>query len=987
MRLPRLNIIICRGVAAAVMAACAVASASGATPLDKARWIGADGAHMPFHAPDLSVFRIEFDVRVEPGASVALLYGVDDPRLMDSGLNIYGLSAQPGESAVKLGMGADGSLTLFRSGYHPDDDGSRPLAEFDASSVWRTGELNHVELSSNLGHTEVTVNGHTVGRAKVGSVGNGGDYLAFPVLAGMAVDITRGSGEIGGVTVSNFRSPSRPLFRSEGVFTASGKIDVPWRSMPQLRTSFGIHPDKKVSSVSITATARGIYDMEVNGHRVTDGYFYPGSTQYNLTHLYHTFDITPFVTSLDNTLTVQLGEGWWSGPATFVGENWNFFGDRQSFLAAVTVEYADGSRDDYVTEPERWECSVDGPVKSGSFFNGEVYDATVEDGYATREWFPAVEIAADTTVNRAVGMWADNPLRPSFGDNVAAVDTLVAVGMTEPRAGVYVYDLGQNMAGVPLIDFSGLERGITATMRYAEMLYPDMPRYAANRGMVMTENLRAAMCRDAYTARGEGRELFSPRFTLHGYRFIEITGLSAPLPLEAVKSVALSSVKRFRAGFECSDTLVNRLWENIGWSTRSNFISIPTDCPQRNERLGWMGDISVFAPTATRLADVSSLLAQYLQSVRDCQREDGRFPDVAPTGFGFGGLLWGSAGITVPREHFRQYADTALLRDHYPAMRRYIDYIFNEAVERHTGLIVQERAWSDLGDWLSPEYERADKSLLWECYFIHDLDIMAWAAGILGYEDDARRYAADASARRDFFNKVYVDPVSRKTRYSAFVPEKAGQAIDTQVSYALPIAMGITDDPLFRANFVNTVERSTTADDGGLCPPYSLMTGFIGTAWISEALTLVGRSDLAYRMLTNRSYPSWLYPVTQGATTVWERLNSYTHVDGFGSNNSMNSFNHYSFGAVGNWLITRVLGISEDDGGRLVVAPEPDRSGSLTWAKGWLETRHGRVETSWRRIADTFVIDVDLPADAVFRDSSAGRDISLGAGRHRMIVR
>lgn len=971
-------------VAALAGSLCAATATAGG--LDGARWIGADGEHLPVFTPYLPVFMVDFDVMVRPGGSVALLYGVDDPRLCDRNLNIYNLENAPGKSAMSLEMSADGKLALYRRGYHPADEPEVPLAEFDAAGVWRPGEANHIRLLSNLGHTEVLVNGRSAGRAEAGAVGNGGDYIAFPVLAGMGADIKGCGGTLADITVSSFRSPSKPLFKVHGTIDSTGMIEVPGRSMPLLRSAFGVHPEKKVAAARVTASARGIYDMKVNGRRVTDGYFFPGATQYNRTHLYHTFDITPLVTALDNTVTVQLGEGWWSGPATFVGENWNFFGDRQSFIARIEVEYSDGSIDEFVTSPADWECCTDGPVKAGSFFNGEVYDATLEDPSAL-SWRPAVEISADTTVCTAAGRWDEVNLRPSFGDEVTAVDTLTAVALSAPRPGVYVYDFGQNLAGVPLVDFTGMPRGATATMRYAEVLYPDMPQYAAHKGMIMTENLRAAMCRDSYTARGSGRELFSPRLTLHGYRYMEITGLQEPLPLEAVKAVALSSVHGFKAGFRCSDPLVNRLWENILWSTRSNFISIPTDCPQRNERLGWMGDISVFAPTATRLADVSALLDQYLQSVRDCQGADGRYPDVAPTGFGFGGLLWGSAGITVPREHFRQYADTALLRAHYPSMRRYIDYIFRETMDPATGVIVQNRAWGDLADWLSPEYARTDKSLLWECYLIHDLDIMEQTARILGYEDEALGYAEAAVRRREFFNKVYVNPVTHRTRFSAFEPDREGQDVDTQVSYALPIAMGITDSELFRANFVATVERSATADDGTVCAPYSLMTGFIGTAWISEALSRIGRSDLAYRMLLNREYPSWLYPVTQGATTVWERLNSYTHANGFGDNNSMNSFNHYSFGAVGCWLITRAAGIRETDDGCLLISPEPDTGGGLTWVDGWLDTRRGRVGVSWRKEDDVCVVEVDLPDEALFRDPFTGTCYGLSSGHHRILLK
>lgn len=399
----------------------------------------------------------------------------------------------------------------------------------------------------------------------------------------------------------------------------------------------------------------GIYDLMVNGRRVHDDYFLPGSTQYNKTHLYHSFDITEHLHPGDNELRVQLGEGWWSGPSTYVGDNWNFFGDRQAFLGEIIIEYADGTAERIVTSPDNWDVSTDGPVVVGSFFQGEIYDAR-KAASDSRQWVKAEGVACDSITAPVAGGWGGSNLHASFGDRVLPVDTIAAVSFSEPRKGVYVYDMGQNMAGVPYIRFSGLKPGQEVMVRHGEVLYPDMPQYSQHAGMVMTENLRAAMCRDIYIADGADEEVFSPRHTLHGYRYLELTDLDSPLPLEAVKAVPVSSVHGFNAHFECSDTLVNRLWENIKWSTLSNFVSIPTDCPQRNERLGWMGDISVFSPTATKLCDIRPLLRQYLQSVRDCQDENGRFPDVAPTGFGFGGLLWGSAGIIVPWEYYCQSA-------------------------------------------------------------------------------------------------------------------------------------------------------------------------------------------------------------------------------------------------------------------------------------------------------------------------------------------
>lgn len=422
----------------------------------------------------------------------------------------------------------------------------------------------------------------------------------------------------------------------------------------------------------------------------------------------------------------------------------------------------------------------------------------------------------------------------------------------------------------------------------------------------------------------------------------------------------------------------------------SNFVSIPTDCPQRNERLGWMGDISVYAPTATKMADVSAILAQYLASVRDCQRDDGKFPDVAPTGFGFGGMLWGSAGITVPWEHFCQYGDTAVLRGHYPAMKRYIDYLFAKTIDPETGIIVQDHAWGDLADWLSPEYDRTDKSLLWECYLIYDLGLMSMMAAILGEEDDAVYYQQLAGKRRDFFLDTYIDPATGKTRFSPFDPAREGQPIDTQASYALALALVDSSNPVFARHLVDAVSRENVADDGTVCPPYSLMTGFIGTAWIMEALSLSGNTDTAYRLLTSRNYPSWLYPVTHGATTVWERLNSYTDKDGFGSNNSMNSFNHYSFGAVGNWLLTRSAGLNKVDDKHIILTPEPDTTGAVTWARGWLDMPAGRAECSWRVDGDRVSYEVTVPEGVEARFFSADKTtapLTLAPGHHQFTAR
>lgn len=926
------------------------------SPLDGARWIGAPADSLPLYSPYLSVFRIDCDVNVADGEKIALFYGMNDPRLMDSNSNIFNLQNPADSSWIKVEVDSRGSIALFRSGYHPSDHPSVPLAQFPVSL--KPGS-NSLSVRSNFGHTDIFLNGDHVGYFGINPNGNGGDYLAFPVLAVMKLDIPDGC-SVSDLKIRNLREPSSVLHSESSVFSSSTPNFLPVRSMPRLRSQFVVD-SLNVANATLTASARGIYDVYLNGSRVNDEYFLPGSTQYNVSHMYHSFDLTDKLLPGENEIEVVLGEGWWSGPATYSGENWNFFGDRQSFISSLQVDYADGSSVCILSHPDSWQCCVDGPLVVGSFFNGEIFDNSPR----SHHWFPAVEVPLDSsTVASSVGSWSDVSLIPSFGDRVLPFDTLCAVSLSEPRPGVFVYDFGQNMAAVPSISFSRLAPGQSVAMRYAEMLYPDMPQFESLAGMLMTENLRAAISRDLFIARGDSSEIFSPRFTLHGFRFLEITGIDSPLPLSSVRALRLSSVHDIKAHYECSDSLVNRLWQNICRSTLSNFISIPTDCPQRNERMGWMGDISVFAPTATLIADVDPLLNQFLQSVRDCQSPDGRFPDVAPTATGFGGILWGSAGITVPWALYGRYADLSALSLHFHSMQRYIDYILSSTLDPSSGLIVQNRAWADLGDWLSPEYDRNDKSLLWECYFIHDLAIMSDVSRILSRPDLAAHYDSLRSSRIDLFKSVYIDPATSRTRFSSFDPSREGRLFDTQASYALPIAMGIVTDSLFINNLIATVERSNVSDSGVACPPYSLMTGFIGTAWISEALSRAGRPDVAYRLLASTSYPSWLYPVTQGATTIWERLDSYTHSRAFNNNNNMNSFNHYSFGSVGRWLIERSLGINVDPDGQVIISPQPDvAGGSISWVSGWLDTPRGRISSKWEVKGDSVVFTISLPPD------------------------
>ena len=486
------------------------------------------------------------------------------------------------------------------------------------------------------------------------------------------------------------------------------------------------------------------------------------------------------------------------------------------------------------------------------------------------------------------------------------------------------------------------------------MLYPDGPL----KGMIMIENLRAAMVRDLFTLRG-GTEVIEPHFTWHGYRYIEISGLDNPLPLNSVQGVVLSSIPEDTVSYETSNKDVNRLEQNVRWSAKANFFAIPTDCPQRNERMGWSGDLAVFSNTAVYLANSDNFLRQHMQTLRDLQATDGRFTDTAPMGVGAGGFIWGSVGVVVPWELYLQYGDTATLAEHYDAMAAYMNYM--AACQTSDGLLNEPKGLPGLGDWLSPQFGQSEAQPLWNAYEINNLYIMTRTAEILGKKADASKWRSRYESRKANYAKRFFDS-------QGYALKSDGSRMDLQTAYAVPLALyNVLDDDkakLLSQRLADTVKRSGNVDDKGVQrPAYSLMTGFIGTAAISHALSNYGYNNEAYRLLTNNQYPSWLYPVNNGATTIWERLDSYTKENGFGGNNSMNSFNHYSFGAVGAWMFDSSLGIARDENNpgfkHFYLKPMPDFGGNgnyadtgdnITYAKGHYDSVYGRIESGWEKM-------------------------------------
>ena len=982
-----------------------------------ARWIGTGTRDL--RADALFVYDLSCALTLTEADAAGILFGADDPRLMDGNKNILGTQAAPGESyfylrldASPIAKGEAARAEIYRVGYTSADSTERPLhalpvpAEIlnaDNRRAEHRLQIRCINSMADVYLDGVQLNPRPADATPFASSAlnlspreGGNDFTCFGALCHIGVRAEEGSAVFRDLKVRHFRKPGSVLWQTyETAETVRGerRFDPTLSGMPMLRREFDA---EKIARATLAITARGVYEATINGQKVGSDWLAPGLTQYTKTHTYQVYDVTSLLREGRNAIGVALGEGWWSGPISFAGENNNYFGDMQSVIAKLTIEKADGSRKIVVTD-ESWQASTQGHICHAGLFQGQVCDARLvkrgwaEPGYP-ESWNPAVAIELSEE-NAALGVipgpfgpqdmtHAPNACRGQIGGGVKCVEKLPAIAVTEPRPGVFLYDFGQNIAGVPEIAFPA-GKDAHVTLRYGEIIYPELPEYEAQRGMLMVENLRAAHVTDEVIL-GDEPYRFCPQFTFHGFRYMELTGLGAPLPLEAVSAMALSSAQHLTADYHTSDSAVNRLFQNICWSLRDNFISIPTDCPQRNERMGWSGDLSVFSRTAVTLTDADAFLRRHMIAMRDLQREDGMFPDIAPVGGGFGGILWGSAGMTVPWEAYLQYGDKRLLEENYDAMVRYMDFL-SAHIDPDTGL----QTAGELGDWLGPQNGKTENGLLWMAQYIFDLQIMVKTAALL-HKAEAPAYRARWEEARRRFAAVYLDSETGETVYSSedaahgnrmffepidrtkpLPPKAPGGAylMDTQSSYCTPLMLNCVKDGLLeqvKQNLVRACTRPNTDDAGAVRPPFSLMTGFIGTAWILPALSMAGRDDVAYRMLTNRQFPSWLYPVEQGATTIWERLDSYTVENGFGGHNSMNSFNHYSFGAVGQWLISRSLGITRDEPGfsRFLLCPAPDTTGALTEASGWYLSPSGRIESAWKAVPGGWEYRFTVPANA-----------------------
>ncbi len=720
---------------------------------------------------------------------------------------------------------------------------------------------------------------------------------------------------------------------------------------------------KEVKRARLYATARGAYWFYINGQRVGDSYLNPGWTDFRHRIMYNTYDVTQMLRQGNNALGIELGHGWFCDDFGWAGAMWgDQYGYKPSALAMIKVEYTDGTNETFVTD-NTWKVYNGGPLYVNNLYHGVIYDARREvDGWKE----PGFNDAAWEKVAILPPPPASTEIQGYVGLEIKNNITLTAKKMT--RIGNrFIYDMGQNFAGVPRLKNMKGRKGQTITIHFAEMLYPETvpenPRapltrehYERNKGQMYMDNYRSAISTDYYTFRGapEG-ETFEPPFTQHGYRYVSIDGLDEPLPLEDVEGIVLESVGEQISRYETSNADINQLFNNIVWGQRGNFLAVPTDCPQRDERLGWTGDANVFCRTSTYNMMTGPFFNRWFYTLRDQKSDNGDvggyYPSLGGTKEGAPrsgferGCGWSDVTITVPWEMYQQYGDLGFVERHYGAMKDYMKFLESQAKDY---IYPDAFYW---GDWLAPM--PTNISMLSTAYFGYDARLMREMAKALGKTDDAVYY--DKLYRN--ISRAFCNYFFDSEGYTIEGNHEGTPRMDTQTSYLLPLAfLELPEDLQQKAvkHLLEAIKRSN----------YHLQTGFLGTPLLCNVLSNFGHNDIAYKLYTQTEYPSWLFPVKQGATTMWERWNSYTIKEGFGEV-SMNSFNHYAYGAIEEWIMSHNLGIQRDENrpGYKHILMQPKIDDTFSFVKGGFRSVYGDIASAWEIKPSGTEIEFTIPAN------------------------
>lgn len=746
---------------------------------------------------------------------------------------------------------------------------------------------------------------------------------------------------------------------------------------PRLRREFDVV--RTVRHATLFISALGVYEARLNGQRVGKQELAPEWTDYTTRVQYQGYDVTAALKPGANAIGVTLGDGWYAGR---LGMAQQFsekkgpravYGRQPRLIAQLIIETDDGQVQRVVTDGS-WISTLSGPVRSADLLDGEDIDARRETPGWDRPEFKAVPadwkpVVVDPGIKAKLVAQPNQPIR--------VIDTLKPVALAQPKPGSFVYDLGQNMAGRCRVRLVG-KPGTIVTLRHAEAANDD--------GTIYTTNLRGAPQVDHFTLAGNPTgEIFEPTFTYHGFRFVEVTGDITTPKLEDLSGVVVGSASPLVGSFECSSPMLNRLWLNILWTQHANMMSVPTDCPQRDERLGWTGDILSFAQTAMFNKDMGGFFAKWMQDVRDAQADDGRYADIAPHPYGknkhFTGVpAWGDVGVFLPWEAYVNYDDRRLLERHLDSAKRWVDWV----LATNPDLVWRKGRHNDYNDWLNGDtlihegWPRKGGSvpndIFATAFFARSTRIVSDMAAALGKSDDAKKYLDVSNRIRAVFARDFVGP-------------DGAMPGDTQAGYALALNFDLAPAEL-RPKLVDRLLAGIKAYDN------HLSTGFHSSHRAMLELTSSGHAEVAYALVNDTRFPSWGYSIQNGATTIWERWDGYVKGRGF-QDPGMNSLNHWALGSVGEWMTRVILGINPDPAApgyaHFVLRPVP--GGGLTFARGSYQSVRGLIESHWRDepSGTTYLVVVPANTTATFAVrapsleavSEGGKAAATAAGVHQ----
>lgn len=795
-------------------------------------------------------------------------------------------------------------------------------------------------------------------------------WPAEPLTSRQHVEV---SVRVQGESDSDFSEWSKPVSLETALLqTSDWKAQFIAQSEPKtlretlFRKAFQVK-DSPIVKARLYSTARGVYEVEINGQKVGDHILSPGWTSYTHRIIQQTNDVADLVKSGANAIGIRLADGWFSGWLGMDGGTTNVYGDVNMAIAQLEVTYADGSVDTVATDGS-WTWTA-GPVLSTSLYNGETYDA--------REEIPGWSGAGETA-----GKWSsvktypvDVALEPPVGPPIRLTQVLKPVEIFKSVSGKTIVDFGQNFAGYVHINKAKAPKGHQVTIYHAEVMED---------GELGRRPLKIAQNTDRYIFKGDDTgESWHPYFTYHGFRYIQVDNWPGELTLDDLEGHVFHTDFEQTGWFESSHKQLNKLHENVCWSMRSNFMSLPTDCPQRDERLGWTGDILLFGPTANYLYSSQGLLLNWLSDLAAEQKDFGVPPLVCPTPLHKWDNYWGNrpiaawqdAAVMVPWQIYIQTGDLSVLKRQYESMSDWL-----KQLPRDDDGLFWDPKNRQLGDWLdpaappnNPSKSKTDAFMVANAYLIQSTEVVAETASLLGNKADGDKYLKEAKVLRKKFADEYLTPSGRVISHS-------------QTGYAVAVMLRLLDGENGSIWKENSDERMKLAGEqlGKIVEMdgCQIGTGFIGTPIICDALVRTGRADLAYKMLLNDKNPSWLYPITMGATTTWERWDSMLP-NGKINPGDMTSFNHYAFGAVADWMHRALGGLSSVSPGWKQVLIKPLLNDKITSASTAHESPFGRISSSWKIDGSNFSLDVTLPANVSgIVELPDGKQHKIGSGTH-----